>query len=120
VATMKRFRRSTLRYAEENRRMDAWLQRIAATVKSKQEAGLHPAPGLALELALELALCQRLVKGYSDTHERGVRNYDAVMQAFERTGGAMVPTTLRELREAALADEAGTQLHAALARHALA
>lgn len=119
VAAMKRFRRSTLRYAEENRRMDAWLKRIAATVKSKQEAGLHPAPGLALELALELALCQRLVKGYSDTHERGVRNYDAVMQAFERTGGAMAPTTLRELREAALADEAGTQLHAALARHAL-
>ena len=119
VAAMKRFRRSTLRYAEENRRMDAWLQRIAATVKSKQEAGLHPAPGLALELALELALCQRLVKGYSDTHERGVRNYDAVMQAFERTGGAMAPTTLRELREAALADEAGTQLRAALARHAM-
>jgi indolepyruvate ferredoxin oxidoreductase beta subunit len=71
-------------------------------------------------VALELALCQRLVKGYSDTHERGVRNYDAVMQAFDRTGGAMAPATLRELREAALADEAGTQLRAALARHALA
>ena len=119
VAAMKRFRRTTLRYAEENRRIQAWLQRIAATVKSKQEAGLHPAPGLAVQVALELALCQRLVKGYSDTHERGVRNYDAVMQAFERTGGAMAPATLRELREAALADEAGTQLHAALARHAL-
>ncbi len=120
VAAMKRFRRSTLRYAEENRRIEAWLQRIAATVKSKQEAGLYPAPGLAVQVALELALCQRLVKGYSDTHERGVRNYDAVMQAFERTGGAMAPATLRELREAALADEAGTQLRAALARHALA
>jgi indolepyruvate ferredoxin oxidoreductase beta subunit len=119
VAAMKRFRRSTLRYAEENRRIEAWLQRIAATVKSKQESSLHPA-GLALQVALELALCQRLVKGYSDTHERGVRNYDAVMQAFERTGGAMAPATLRELREAALADEAGTQLRAALARHALA
>jgi len=32
----------------------------------------------------------------------------------------MAPATLRELREAALADEAGTQLRAALARHALA
>ena len=119
VAAMKRFRRSTLRYAEENRRIQAWLQRIAATLKSKQEDSLHPAPGLALQVALELALCQRLVKGYSDTHERGVRNYDAVMQAFERTDGAMTPATLRELREAALADEAGTQLRAALVRHAL-
>jgi indolepyruvate ferredoxin oxidoreductase beta subunit len=119
VAAMKRFRRSTLRYAEENRRIQAWLQRIAATVESKQEAGLHPAPGLALQVALELALCQRLVKGYSDTHERGLRNYDAVMQAFERTDGAMASATLRELREAALADEAGIQLRAALARHAL-
>jgi indolepyruvate ferredoxin oxidoreductase beta subunit len=108
VAATKRWRRSTTRYAEENRRIEEWLQRIAGT------AAYHP------ELAIELAQCQRLVKGYSDTHERGLRNYDTVMAAFQRAGTRMAPATLRELRDAALADEQGHQLHAALSRHALA
>jgi indolepyruvate ferredoxin oxidoreductase beta subunit len=108
VAAMKRWRRSTLRYAEENRRIEEWLQRIAATAVS------HP------ELAVEVAQCQRLVKGYSDTHERGVRNYDTVMAAFQRAGAGLAPATLRELRDAALADEHGHKLRALLAQHALA
>jgi indolepyruvate ferredoxin oxidoreductase beta subunit len=108
VAAMKRWRRSTLRYAEENRRIEEWLQRIAATAAS------HP------ELAVEVAQCQRLVKGYSDTHERGLRNYDTLMAAFQRAGAALAPATLRELREAALADEHGHKLRALLAQHALA
>lgn len=108
VAAMKRWRRSTLRYAEENRRIEEWLQHIAAT------AVRHP------ELAVEVAQCQRLVKGYSDTHERGLRNYDTVMAAFQRAGAGLAPATLRELRDAALADEHGHKLQAALAQHALA
>ncbi|WP_409166607.1 indolepyruvate oxidoreductase subunit beta family protein [Variovorax sp. H27-G14] len=108
VAAMKRWRLSTVRYADENRRIEEWLQRIAATAQR------NPA------LAVELAQCQRLVKGYSDTHERGLRNYDTVMRAFERAGTALAPATLRELRDAALADEHGHKLQAALAQHALA
>ncbi|MDM0015537.1 indolepyruvate oxidoreductase subunit beta family protein [Variovorax sp. J22P168] len=108
VAGMKRFRRSTMRYAEENRRIEEWLQRIAATARRNPE------------LAVELAQCQRLVKGYSDTHERGVRNYDTVMRAFERAGAQLAPATLREWRDAALADEHGHKLQAALAQHAMA
>jgi indolepyruvate ferredoxin oxidoreductase beta subunit len=108
VAATRRWRRSTLRYAEENRRIEEWLRRIA------EIAARHP------ELATEVARCQRLVKGYSDTHERGLRNYDTLMAAVQRSGGSMAPATLRELRDAALADEHGHQLQAALARHALA
>jgi len=108
VAACKRWRRSTMRYAEENRRIEEWLQRIAATAQRNPE------------LAVELAQCQRLVKGYSDTHERGIRNYDTVMRAVERAGTALAPATLRELRDAALADEHGHKLQAALAQHALA
>lgn len=108
VAACKRWRLSTMRYAEENRRIEEWLQRIAATARRNPE------------LAVELAQCQRLVKGYSDTHERGLRNYDTVMRAFERAGAALAPATLRELRDAALADEHGHKLQAALAQHALA
>ena len=42
------------------------------------------------------------------------------MAAVRRAGAALAPATLRELRDAALADEHGRQLRAALARHALA
>jgi indolepyruvate ferredoxin oxidoreductase, beta subunit len=108
VAATKRWRRSTLRYAEENRHIEEWLRRIA------EIAARHP------ELATEVAQCQRLVKGYSDTHERGLRNYDTLMAAVQRSGASMAPATLRELRDAALADEHGHKLQAALVRHALA
>jgi len=108
VAGMKRWRRSTTRYAAENAAIEAWLARIVAT------AATHP------ELAVEVAQCQRLVKGYSDTHARGVRNFEAVMAALHKAGPALAPATLRELREAALADEHGSTLAATLARHALA
>ena len=67
-----------------------------------------------------MARCQRLVKGYSDTHERGVRNYETVMAAVARSGAQLAPATLREWRDAALADEHGTQLKALLAQQAAA
>jgi len=41
------------------------------------------------------------------------------MAAVQRAGAALAPATLRELREAALADEQGATLRATLARHAL-
>ena len=106
VAGMKRWRRSTLRYAAENAAIEQWLRRIAET------AAINPA------LAVEVAQCQRLVKGYSDTHERGVRNFDAVMAALERAGAQLAPATLREWRDAALADEHGHKLRAALGPYA--
>ena len=108
VAGMKRWRRSTTRYAAENAAIEAWLARIAQTAAS------HPA------LAVEIARCQRLVKGYSETHERGVRNYETVMAALHKAGPTLPPATLQELRDAALADEQGAKLAATLARHALA
>ena len=108
VAAMKRWRRSTTRFAAEDAAIVAWLACVAET------AARQP------ELAVEVAQCQRLVKGYGDTHERGVRHFDMLMAVVRRAGTTLAPATLRELREAALADELGTTLHAALARHALA
>jgi indolepyruvate ferredoxin oxidoreductase beta subunit len=108
VAGMRRWRPTTTRFAAEQAAIDAWLARIA------EAAARDPL------VALEITRCQRLVKGYSDTHERGVRNFEAVMDAVARGGAAVAPATVRELREAALADEHGRALAAALARHALA
>ena len=106
LAGMKRWRRATLRFQQENRRIEGWLSQVARTAESNPE------------LAIEVARCQRLVKGYSDTHARGLRNFETLMAALHR--GVVAPATLRELREAALADEHGSQLQATLARHALA
>lgn len=108
VASARRWRRTTMRFAEENALIEGWLARIA------RAAALNP------QLAIEIAECQRLVKGYSDTHERGLRNYTLVMDAAERAGPQLAPATLRELRDAALADEHGNRLRAVLQRHSLA
>ncbi len=108
VAGMKRWRRGTLRFGVETQRIERWLAQI------EQAAALNP------RLAVEVAQCQRLVKGYGDTHARGLRNFETVMAAVQRAGAALAPATLRELRDAALADEHGDQLRALLARHALA
>ena len=108
VAGMRRWRRTTLRFEQENALIEHWLRLIEST------AATNP------QLAIEVAQCQRLVKGYSDTHERGLRNYETLVTVVQRAGTTLAPATLRELRDAALADERGQVLKAALARHALA
>ena len=59
--------------------------------------------------------CRRLVKGYSDTHARGLSKFDRVMSAVPalaaREDGAV---WLDRLKRAALADEAGTALDGVL------
>ena len=66
-------------------------------------------------LAVELLRCRRLIKGYSDTHARGLSRYDLVLSALPilepRDDGA---EWLRRLREAALKDENGSALEGAL------
>jgi indolepyruvate ferredoxin oxidoreductase beta subunit len=106
VAGLKRWRRRTLRHALENARIEGWLGDIEAAAAS------DPA------LAVEIAACQRLVKGYGDTHERGLARFETLRALWRRHRPS--PAALRELREAALADEQGSALAAAMRRHGLA
>ena len=66
-------------------------------------------------LAVEVLRCRRLIKGYSDTHERGTSKYDRVLSALPllegRSDGA---EWLHRLIEAALKDEEGEMLDGAL------
>jgi indolepyruvate ferredoxin oxidoreductase beta subunit len=105
IAGMRRWRRGTLRFQVEDARIEAWLRDVAQAAS--------PA------LALEIVRCQRLVKGYGDTHERGWRNFERIRAAWQRSGRDMAPATLRELSEAALADEDGKRLTEVLARYAI-
>jgi indolepyruvate ferredoxin oxidoreductase beta subunit len=101
VAGLRGWRRRTLRHQRETQRIDAWLAAIRATD--------DPA------LAGELLANQRLIKGYSDTHARGLDKYTRVMAAAERLRGRPdAAAWVRRLREAALKDEAGIALDDAL------
>ena len=103
LAAMKPWRRSTLRYRSEDAKIRGWLERIQA---------IAPAD---YELALEIAECQRLVKGYGDTYERGFENFNIIMGVIEQLRGTGTAAHhVRELRNAAMADESGNQLEAAL------
>ena len=104
LARLKGLRRGMHRFREEQERIETWLERVGeARVTS-------PA------LALEAAKCAKLVKGYGDTHERGVRNFERTMGCLAACAAAPDPAaSLRTLREAALADPDGGKLDAAIA-----
>jgi indolepyruvate ferredoxin oxidoreductase beta subunit len=97
VALARHWRQSTLRYQSENSMIEDWLGRMLRLIPK------------APELAMAYIECQGLVKGYSDTHERGVRNYHLVVSCLDRDP-EMSAATLRSLRLAALADEDGETL----------
>jgi indolepyruvate ferredoxin oxidoreductase beta subunit len=101
---LKRWRRGTLRFREENERIEQWLERIEGMATANYA------------LAVELARAQRLVKGYGDTHERGWRNFSTLVGKLDelapRPDGAAV---FARLQAAALADEEGKALARELA-----
>jgi indolepyruvate ferredoxin oxidoreductase beta subunit len=103
IASLRPGRRRSLRFQREQQRIEAWLGQVLA---------LAPAD---YKLAVAVAECPRLVKGYGDTHALGDRNFDAVMAALPAVRRAADPAArLRQLRDAALADDTGTKLAAAL------
>jgi indolepyruvate ferredoxin oxidoreductase, beta subunit len=103
AAGLRGWRRRTLRHAREWVRIDAWLATVRAV------AADDPA------LAAELLANQRLIKGYSETHARGLDKFTRVMAAAERLRGRPdAAGWVHRLREAALKDEQGLALEQAL------
>ena len=104
LAALRPVRRMTLRHAIESERIRAWLERIGQTARHDRA------------LATEIARCQRLLKGYADTHARGWRSFSRIMDHLDRApAGTLRAADVARLREAALADEDGKALDAALA-----
>jgi indolepyruvate ferredoxin oxidoreductase beta subunit len=103
LAGLRRWRRGTLRYREENLRIEAWLARI------EQLTPTHS------NLALELARAQRFIKGYGETHERGWKTFSTLIAQLDllaaRPDGAQL---MARLQAAALMDETGSALARAL------
>jgi indolepyruvate ferredoxin oxidoreductase beta subunit len=99
VAGLRGLRRRSLRHAVETDHRDQWLKSAIAAV------------GTNYQLGVEILQCRRLVKGYSDTHSRGLSKFDKTLAAIklvERRDDAA--DWARRLREAALKDGPGKEL----------
>ncbi len=103
IGGLRRWRRGTLRHATEFEQTQRWLDNAKNFL------------GTDYDLAVELILNRRLVKGYSDTHVRGLSKFDKVNAGAMLVAGRKdAAQWVRRLREAALADESGSALDGAL------
>jgi indolepyruvate ferredoxin oxidoreductase beta subunit len=110
LASLRWLRRRGSRFAEEQALIDRWLDAVVAGSRGDWRLG-H-----------EIALCGRLIKGYGSTNERGKNN---LLHVIDHLATAPLPdgspaaraSAIAAAREAALADEAGNALDAALLRH---
>lgn len=111
LASLRWLRRRGSRFAQEQALIERWLAAV--------EAGTRQ----AWALGHELALCGRLIKGYGSTNERGKHN---LLHVIDELAGRSTlaaserATAIAAAREAALADEGGKALDAALAAHGAA
>ncbi|HEY2876918.1 MAG TPA: indolepyruvate oxidoreductase subunit beta family protein [Reyranella sp.] len=109
LAGLRWWRPRTWRYAEEQAEIERWLGQIRA------------AQALSLDLAREIAESARLIKGYGDTHKRGLGNYRRITDEIiaPALAGRMPVTkaadAVANARVAALADPDGGALDRTLA-----
>jgi indolepyruvate ferredoxin oxidoreductase beta subunit len=108
LAWLKPWRPMSYRYQEEQQLIGRWLGHVAEAAKRD--------PGLALEVAL----CANLVKGYGETHRRGKGNFLAIIDALIENPATADPReqarAIRKAREAALADPEGQALEKQLGK----
>jgi len=108
LAWLKPWRPLSYRYGEEQQLIEGWLGLVADA--AKRDTGL----------ALEVAECARLIKGYGETHRRGKANFLAIVDALIQNPATSSPreqaAAIRKAREAALADPEGKALGSALGR----
>ena len=103
VAGLRRWRPVSLRHKREMAHVENWLNLALETARSDYGLGL------------EILACRRLIKGYSDTHERGQAKYDQVLEGLKLLAGRSdAADWARRLREAALQDAEGEALQGAL------
>jgi indolepyruvate ferredoxin oxidoreductase, beta subunit len=109
LAKLRPWRPNTYRFAQEQRAIDAWLHLVVEAAQ------------LSSDLALEVAECARLIKGYGDTVRRGTANYCLIEERVIRPALAgRIPLrraidAIASARAAALADPDGEALARCLA-----
>jgi indolepyruvate ferredoxin oxidoreductase beta subunit len=103
MAMLRPIRPKSLRFGREQVAIDSWLGRALAVAR------------IDYELACEIVECQRVLKGYGETHHHSLESFNKLMEAADRlVGHPDAAATLAGLRSAALADEDGSALDLAL------
>ena len=115
VASLRRFRPASTRYASEQAAIERWLAAIERVAARGWNA------------AHALAACGRLIKGYGDTHARGHENLARLLDTLASdvavarfADDAALTTAIDSARDAALADPDGKALDRDIARHGAA
>jgi indolepyruvate ferredoxin oxidoreductase alpha subunit len=118
LAKLRRLRPHGIRFKQEQAQIESWLALIAEAA---------PQSGA---LTLEIVECARLIKGYGDTHARGLANYRAIVERVIRpalaghagntnnsgnAGAARAADAVASARTAALVDPEGESLAKCLA-----
>ena len=109
LASLRPWRPRSHRYREEQAQIDSWLALIV------EAARRSPA------LALEIADCARLIKGYGETHARGRANFARIEARVIRPAlagryaASAASDAVAAARIAALADPEGDRLERTLA-----
>jgi indolepyruvate ferredoxin oxidoreductase beta subunit len=104
LARLKRWRRRSMRFAEEQTAIETWLDALQAALSRDAR------------FAAAVAELPRLLKGYSDTHARGRANYKMlfeglVLPALKDGTEAATAIPLRKAIATALASPEGKPLH---------
>lgn len=103
ISKFKKIRRTSYRYKKESLRIETWMNEVEAASK------------INYALGCEFAGLQRLIKGYGDTHERGLKNTALIREAFQGFKSEKdAHKNLAALKKAALKDEDGLALNKAL------
>jgi len=103
MASLKFSRRWSYRFGLEQSRIEDWLGHIKELCETNYE------------LACEITELQRLIKGYGETHERGLGNFRRIMALIKNVqNDADAASVIADLRGAALKDEEGIALNAAI------
>ena len=108
LSSMRPLRPMGHRYHTEQILIEQWIGNIGK------------AAALDLDLAAEIAACQRLLKGYGDTHRHGWESFSGIMTtlAMPALQGDIAPNVaaqaIARAREAALADPEGATLKGVL------
>lgn len=104
MAMMRPLRPRSFRFSREQAAIDAWLDKALA------------AAPVDYDLACEIVECQRVLKGYGETHHHSMQSFTTLMDAAtDLVGNPDAAQTLVRLRTAALADEDGGALEHELA-----
>jgi indolepyruvate ferredoxin oxidoreductase beta subunit len=97
VAGLRAYRPKSYRFIQEQAEIDRWLGQIREAARTN------------VALAMEIAECARLIKGYGDTYKRGLANYHRIDEEV------IAPALARRLTPRSAVDAVASARVAALA-----